>query len=270
MRWNRRNLVVSGAAVFALIGVGAGLRTLLPAWPGRSSTEAPQPRQVNLPLFSLPIAPEFETEVTAESAPDVAREMASLAMAAGRKSPDLSALGVRALDALHVAVEEQAAIYLSGDFDRHWAFLQRTGAGYPIVDRAGSDADARRKVLDDLRQFWNECSAGFALHPVSLEEATIRVRYNRGREVPCLDDIHAKQFTTAPDRWPLLSGEPAPNKYTIVEFLYPVFFNRGSNAGPVYHGVWLVWDEPAGDWKIHQLRVYNPAKVRGVSIVPVF
>lgn len=260
---SRSHVAAAMAFVFAIGAVALAWRAL-----GSRRVASPQPTPPSpaetrpFGVFSLVVRPEFETQVTATTVQTVARSVRERAAEAARTNPDIASLGPAAIEALLAGVQEQSEIYLGGSWERHWAFLQRTRAGYAMLDAAAPEA--KPKLIQDLASFWRETCQGVALHPVSLEEVTLRPRFVGGRETRQTDDNFAMTKAVAPERWPLLAGDPAQNKLTIVELMTPIFYARPPEAQAVYMGVWFVWDAAAGDWKIHQLRMYSPVGQGGI------
>jgi hypothetical protein len=229
---------------------------------------------VTPPLFSLPVSPDFETEVTSASVAAVAAAVRERASAGVRSTPAIHGLGADATSKLLVAIEEQALIYLGGSFDRQRAFWERAGAKCSMLDdpRSRGDDAALEQAMRDLRAGWEAMAGTIALHPISLEEVTVRQRYTGGRATPYGDDRYVTSVSTAAERWPRLSGEPDVNGYTITEVLIPVFYVDATSGtsihrAPVYFGVWFVWDQGVRDWRVHQLRVYNPT-FADIGVVP--
>lgn len=265
----RAGLIV--AVIAAVIGGALGARAIFPTFlsPGRPPAvtlpPAPEPPAVVLPQFSLPVAPELNVAVTAETAAEVAAEMARRAGAQIDADVGISGLGVEAAARLKAAIQEQSAIYLSGSFDKYQEWVRRSGARREFIDKAGDDPAARKKAVDTVREVWNAMASTIALKPVSVEHVKVRLRWVRGAEVRTPDDTFFQAIVTMPDRWPRLAGEPKANGYTIVEYMFPVFYFRESEgtvvSGTVYFAVWFVWDAEARDWRIHQTRLYNPLRL---------
>lgn len=263
---NRSTTAAIFAGLFAILGAGLAWRAITPR---RASAPPVQPETQEalrpFGVFALLVRPEFETQVTPESVASVARDVRERAASQAKSNSDIAGLGPAAVEALLAGVQEQSEIYLGGSWDKHWAFLKRTRAGYAMLDNA--PPDARAKLVEDLASFWRETCAGVALHPVSLDEVTLRPRFISGRAIRQTDDNFAMTTAVAPERWPLLAGDPERNKLTIVELMTPVFYARPPEAQAAYLGLWFVWDAAAGDWKIHQLRMYSPVG-RGGFISP--
>lgn len=265
----RAGLIV--AVIAAVIGGVLGARAIFPTFlsPGRPPAvalpPAPAPPAVVLPQFSLPVAPELNVAVTAETAAEIAAEMARRAGAQIDADVGISGLGVEAAARLKAAIQEQSAIYLSGSFDKYQEWVRRSGGRREFIDKAGDDPAARKKAVDTVREVWNAMASTIALKPVSVEHVKVRLRWVRGAEVRTPDDTFFQAIVTMPDRWPRLAGEPKANGYTIVEYLFPVFYFRESEgtvvSGTVYFAVWFVWDSEARDWRIHQTRLYNPLRL---------
>lgn len=260
-----------GAGLLAVAGTVAAWRAYAPRAPraaerSESGAAASPPRPTG--VFSLAVQPEFETRVTEENYSEVASLVRARAAASASASGEISGLGVVAVETLLAAVEEQAAIYLGGSWARHWAFLQRTKAGYRMIEQAQEGA-AREKLLKELESFWVGTCSGIARHPISLEEVTLRPRFIAGRPIRQTDDNFAMTTAVAPERWPLVAGDPAANSLTVVELMIPIFYARPPEVQGAYFAVWFVWDAAHKDWKIHQLRMYSPIG-RGGFISPCY
>ncbi|MGE0176110.1 MAG: hypothetical protein AB7G17_06920 [Phycisphaerales bacterium] len=254
-------------------GVALAAWQLWPAGVRRAPPETAQAAVIPLPQFSLNVNPEMETQVSRENAMEIASRIKDRVAHQFRERPELSGLGVKARESLLHAVQEQMEIYLAGSYEKYLAFQERSGGRREFVERAAPGPD-RESAERTVREVWDIMSSTIALHPVSLEEVTARVRYKNGEERPVSDDRHVATIVTMPDRWPALSGEPAANRYTIVEVMLPVFYLRSVDgdqpvAGPVYFAIWFVWDAAASDWRIHQTRLYNPLRI-GNLVCPQF
>ncbi len=261
------------AAMFATVGLGLAAWHLWPVRVRRAPSATAQAAAIPLPQFSLNVNPEMETQVTRESSVEVASRIREGVAHQFREQPELSGLGAKARDSLLLAVQEQMEIYLAGSYEKYLAFQARSGGRREFVERTAPGPD-RESAERTVREVWEIMSSTIALHPVSLEEVTARVRYKYGEERSVSDDRHVATIVTMPDRWPALSGEPAANRYTIVEVLLPVFYLRVVDggqpvAGPVYFAIWFVWDAAGSDWRIHQTRLYNPLRI-GNLVCPQF
>ena len=270
----RHQAMVLGAIVFAVVGVAVGVRATLPIRGSVPPTPGSTPATLTPPLFSLPVSPDFETEVTPASVSVVAASIRERASAGIRSNPAVSGLGADATSKLLVAIEEQVLIYLGGSFDRQREFWERTNAKCAMLEepRARGDGAALEQAMLELRAGWEAMAGTIALHPVSLDEVTVRQRYVGGRAIPHVDDRYVASVSTAAERWPRLSGEPSVNGYTITELLIPFFYVDATSGSaiyraPVYFGIWFVWDQGVMDWRVHQLRVYNPTFAE-IGVVP--
>ena len=268
---SRKSVLVTTAVLVACVGVVFALRAIDPTlWRGSRPPDialqpAPEPPSAPpLPIFSLAVDPELETRVTAENAEVVASDMAKRAEGQIAANTALSGLGAEMTGKLVAAVREQAGIYLSGSFDKYMAWSRRSGSRQKNLDGLAEGSPEWNKAVENLRGFWTSLAETIALKPVSVEKVTVRLRWLRGVETPTQDDRYAQVMMTRPDAWPHLAGEPKANGYTIVEFLFPAFYFMETDGKPVtgkvYFAIWLVWDEKARDWRIHQTRVYDPLR----------
>lgn len=261
------------AALFALCGLAMAAWQFWPREVRRAISEASLSARVPLPVFSQSVNPTLETPVTRENTDEVARRVSERVERQWLEQRELSALGVRARDAMTRAVREQMEIYLGGSFEKYLAFQARSGGRREFVDRAAPGPD-REAALRTVREVWETMSSTIALHPVSLDGVTARLRFLNGEERLSADDRSVATIITMPDRWPALSGDPGVNRYTIVEVMLPVFYLRAVDggppvAGPVYFAIWFVWDAASADWRIHQTRLYNPLRI-GNLVCPQF
>lgn len=253
------------AGVFATAGVVAVVWSwgLYPR--ARNSSAPPVADSANslsfddLPYFSQRVSPEFTTYVNPDNLAHVAGEIRSRAASIAQSTNALSSLTVASQDALFDAVEEQTRVYLGASFDGYKAFMRRAGGRRAYIDEAGDDPDALAAAWATVERIWTSMAEPIAFKPVSLDDVVVRMRYRQGTPIPTPDDRYAKVVFNRPDAWPELSGEPGRNGYTIVELMIPVFYHRETVATPVYFGIWFVHDDKAGDWKIHQTRLYEPA-----------
>lgn len=269
----KASLVV--ACAFAGAGVVLGLRAVLPARTRHASApvEAGTPSLV-LPIFSLAVNPEFETSVTPETVSQVAEQVGDKVKSQVRSKSVLAALGADMTTKLVAATQEQMEIYLAGSFDRYTEFQRRSGGRREYVEAHPDGSEARTKALSTVKSVWESMAETIALHPISLDEVTVRLRSLDGKVFPTPDDRTSTTTVTMPDRWPALAGDPAANKYTIIELMVPVFYFRASGAeppvqAPVYFSIWFVWDKAAREWRIHQTRLYNPMRIANL-ICPQF
>ena len=259
----RQTVLLVFAAVFAAAGGWLAWRAIVP--PSRAvATEPPVTAPVDdhamrLPVFSHRVAPEFETHVDRENVGRVASDVRSSAESASRSTGALAPLTVSQQDALFEAVEEQARVYLGASFEGYRAFMRRAGGRRAYVDQAGDDPEAIAAAWRTVEQVWTSMAEPIAFKPISLDDVVLRMRYLRGERVPTPDDFYAKVVFNRPDAWPELSGDPERNSYTIAELMIPVFYHRDTVAASVYFAIWFVYDEKAGDWKIHQTRMYEPS-----------
>lgn len=260
----RRTLTL--VAAIAAVGISALLlvRTFRS---GATGTLPPSPPEgevaISIPLFTMNVEPVFSTRVSAENADEVADRLLEILDVQIRADQGLSGMGSQMIVSLREAAKEQLAIYLSGSFDRHWQYLTRTRAAYPMIDDAGTEPDAREAALTKLRSFWASMLEGWALHPVAPEDARIRTRYIRGKRTSKADDGYVRSLLVSPDRWPRISADPEVNGFTIVEVAWPVFYSVQTYMQPAYLGLWFVWDVQDKDWKIHQIRVYSVTRGAG-------
>ena len=271
-----QRVLVLAAGMFAGVGVLFAVRA---AWPERAasrpaSVAAVQAPTKPTPLFSDEVQPILETTVTAENAPLVAEEMSRRARVIVQATPELSGLGAEMTERLIATVREQAEIYLSGDLTKHEAFIARTGGRYNDPD-SNSVYVPRHAQSDVGRKVWTLTAATIALKPVSVEKVRVVLRWLNGEPRPAPDDAHITIRSHSPGRWPSVSGEPGPNKLTVVEIRWPVFYFKPAiesspmAAGPVTFGIFLAWDGIKKKWLIQELRIYNPLRIN-TSACPLF
>ncbi|TVQ60442.1 MAG: hypothetical protein EA379_08180 [Phycisphaerales bacterium] len=263
------------AVGFAGLGVWLGVRAVFPPRVAASGTHEHENDREELeriiasrPVFSQTTAPELGVRVTPETAERVAADVRDRVASLARSTPEVSALGVNATDALLEAVHEQARIYLSGSFELHWAFLERTGALPTPYTNATTDT-ARAEALRMIRGIFEATTEPYACKPISLDDVVVRARYIEGRGRPLPDDEHVTGWTTRPSAWPGLSGEPSRYGHTVIEVMWPVQYVRDDVAATVYFGIWFVYDAGDGTWKINQTRVYNPL-LANIHVYPTY
>lgn len=268
------------AVATATFGMGMLIREI---WPSADVPPPPRERALlgmekekkrpPLPMFSQAVSPELETRVSLETAGEIAGAIAEAARRQLESDREIASLGAVAMDDLVATIRETSEVFLSGDFDRHARFLSRTRGRYLEVENART-AEERETALSLVRRQWEALAEATARNPISLAGVRARLRYLRGVSRPTDDDAHVVSASFSPERWPAISGDPAVNGYTIVEIRWPVFYFRtrpdaAPVSGPAYFAVWLVWDESAAGWRIHQTRMYDPLRL-GASSHPAF
>ncbi len=275
MSLRERPVALGLAVLIALVGATLAIRAVLPsrASPSPISQDSAAHESYGPdapPAFSLPADPGFETQVTPESLSVVASSVRERSATAIRDNSTVAGLGADATAKLLDAVEEQFPIYFGASYDDYVAFLERTGAGHPVLDKARATGDAARleQAHKEMRGFWEAVTAPIAFHPISLEEVTVRLRYQNGRPTRSADDRYATAINTSSDRWPALAGDPEVNPYTIVEWIVPVYYVLPPDVQtPAYFAIWFIWDPQAKDWRIHQTRMYSPLR-QTLTVVP--
>ena len=278
MTLNARQVITLFFAIgFAGVGVWLAVRAVAPA--GARSTAAADAGDAeqewerylaSLPNFSRAVNPDLDVDVTPGDVDRVAADLRDRVSSLARATPEVSALGVRAVDALADAAHDRAMIYFSGDFDRHWAFLERTGAYNNVYREAASDEE-RAEVRRGLRSLFESLTAPYAHKPISLDNITVRLRFRDGTGAPHPDDAYVVGMTTRPCAWPEYSGDPRANRLTVVEVMIPIFYvDDEQNATPVHLGIWFVYDAADHTWKINQTRVYNPLMATHHILIPSY
>lgn len=259
---------VAAAGLFAVAAVVLAVRTVwtptlrASSGAGARDESAAAPTDPALPPFTLPTDPTLETQVTPENADEVADAIAGAVAGAAAASRELSGLGAQKTDALRRAALEQMRIYLPGSFDRYKEHLDRSGARYALLDRAGDDPKQQAEAWRIIRGVFEANAPTFALKPVSVDSVKVRLRFRDGAPVSPGDDGYMMERSQAADRFPHLAGDPRQSRATIVELLVPFFYVRPPNTqATAYWSLWFTWDQPAGEWRISQTALVSPRRI---------